>query len=537
MPGSSRWPIARRRSSALAVGVAVLAVLGGLAAGAQRGLPTSARPVTLAAGGGNAPAATSLVTSTFLGDVLWDEATDVEGDAAGNTFVTGFTMSPSFPVRDAAQPEPGGLVDAFVAKYGPDGALVWSTYLGGGDVDVANSLALDVAGNLYVTGRTGSDDFPTRGAAQPALNGLGCQGEPCHDAFVTKLDGNGVIAYSTFLGGTNNEEGVGVAVDRAGSAYVTGNTDSPDLPTRAAVQPTFGSSCPGDLPCPYDVFVAKLSSDGSELVYSTYLGGRGPDTSGGVTVDASGSAYVTGSTRSADYPTAGALQGAVAGLACGPPPGVPCLDAFVTKLSSGGDALVYSTLFGGTSNERGTGVAVGSDGSAVITGSTQSRDLPTANPLQAALDNRSCTSDEPQEQCNDGFVAKLDPTATSLTYSTYLGGAAEDQGLAVAVDDQGNATVVGRTDSRNFPVLAAVQPTFGGYIDGFATSLTPDGALRWSTFLGGAKADRVEGVSVDAALRVRLAGRTLSTDFPTARPAQAALHDPDDYDAFVTTIE
>jgi hypothetical protein len=158
--------------------------------------------------------------------------------------------------------------------------------------------------------------------------------------------------------------------------------------------------------------------------------------------------------------------------------------------------------------------------------------------LQRWLDNASCTTlkreeaIQPEEQCDDGFVTKLTPSGRDLRYSTYLGGKAEDQGLAVAVDRSGNAYVAGRTDSRNFRVQAAVQPTFGGYIDGFAPSLTPDGALRWSTFVGGKEADRVEGIHVNENALVRIAGRTLSPNFPTRQPIQPRLHE-EDYDAFV----
>lgn len=536
---SARARSVRRRWTVTVVvgaGLVVAATFGGIApSGGTQGTPAATDSGTASDTDSGSPAE---VFSTYLGGRFWDEGTDVEVDAAGNTYVAGFTLSSDLPVQDAHQPAFGGLSDAFVVKLAPGGnRVVWSTYLGGKDVDLANSLALDRAGNVYVVGRTASADFPTtRAAVQPEIRGRDCQEEPCHDAFVAKLSTTGRLVYSTFLGGSANEEGLGIAVDRAGGAYVTGNTDSTDFPTRAAVQPaSLSTPCEGDLPCPYDVFVTKLSPDGENLRYSTYLGGQATDTSGGIAVDADGSAYVTGTSRSPDFPTVAALQRSVNGLGCGPPPGVACLDAFVTKFAGDGARLVYSTLLGGVANERGISIAVGATGSAVVTGSTQSFDFPTRRPVQPAIDNRSCTAVEPEEQCDDGFVSKLTPSGHRLVYSTFLGGTAEDQGLAVAVDERGNAYVGGRTDSPNFPVQDAAQPAFGGYIDGFASSLGPRGALRWSTFVGGSEADRVGGIAVGKDLLVRLTGRTLSPDFPTVRPIQAALQD-EDYDLFVREL-
>jgi hypothetical protein len=534
--------------SAVGVGVLAAATLTGAArtdSPARANAPIAAMPAaaTPAVPANNNPGKPpSLLHSTYLGGQFWDEAVDVKAGADGSTYVAGFTVSPNFPVRNAAQGAFHGIVDAFVAKLAPGGrSLLWSTYLGGNDMDVATGLAVDKNGNAYVTGRTDSVDFPTTGGTfQPAIRGRSCQqGEPCHDAFVTKLSSNGQIRFSTLLGGNANEEPAGIAVDSSGNVYVTGNTDSHNFPTRRAVQSTLRSSpCENDesdLPCPYDAFLSKLTPDGRGLAYSTYLGGAGLEQSGGVAVDSAGSAYVTGTTRSVNFPIVGGLGRPLRVRSCGPPPGEPCLDAYVTKFAADGGHLVYSTFLGGTKNERGSGIAVDSAGSAIVTGSTSSPDFPTQHALQGHIDNSSCTREEPEEKCDDGFVSKLTPGGRGLVYSTYLGGKAEDQGLSLTVDKQGNAYVGGRTDSRNFRTRSAVQPKFGGYIDGFASSLTPAGDLRWSTFFGGKEADRVEGIAVDPNQRVRLAGRTLSPNFPTRHPIQAALHD-EDYDAFVAGL-
>jgi hypothetical protein len=274
------------------------------------------------------------------------------------------------------------------------------------------------------------------------------------------------------------------------------------------------------------------------LMYSTYLGGRATDVAGGLAVDDAGNAYITGSTSSNDFPTTtGAFQTAVNGTACGPPPGTSCPDAFVTKLSTDGPAALYSTLLGGTEPEAAGGVAVDAEGRALLTGSTQSSDYPTRRPAQVTLANESCTADQPEELCSDGFVARFTDDGSTLDYSTYLGGEATDQGLGIAVDEGGNAYVVGRTDSRRFPALRPVQSALGGYIDGFITKLgARHGALGWSTFLGGTDADRITGVAVSGSQDVRVVGRTLSPDFRTKNPLQPSLRD-DDFDAFVTNLQ
>lgn len=530
------------RAGTVLIGASALLVSAVPAVGGSGGTRTAASPPPVAR---LQQAATpdettpDITFSTYLGGLEWDEPGDVEVDDDGNVYVTGFTLSKDFPTEGRDALGPGGIVDAFVSKLSEDGdSLVWSVVLGGTNLDMGNGLALDDDGNVYVVGRTGSDDFPTENALQDALAARDCTGEPCHDAFVAKLSGDGELVYSTYLGGSRNEEGLGIAVDSDGQAHVTGNTDSLDFPTEKAFQDKFGSlPCEGDVPCPYDTFASTLSSEGDQLVFSTYLGGKATDIAGGIAVDENGSTYVTGSTSSEDFPTTDdAVQASVEGTACGPPAGTGCPDAFVTKLSTDGSAALYSTLLGGERPEAAGGVAVDDEGRAVVTGSTQSSDFPTMRAVQSEIDNESCTSEQPEEFCSDGFAARIDADGSALDYATYLGGNATDEGLAVALDEDGNAFVAGRTDSRTFPVREAVQEELGGYIDGFVAKLTADdGALAWNTFLGGAKADRATGVTVSTDGAVHVTGRTLSTDFPTKSPLQDELQN-EDYDVFVTTL-
>jgi hypothetical protein len=221
---------------------------------------------------------------------------------------------------------------------------------------------------------------------------------------------------------------------------------------------------------------------------------------------------------------------------CGPPPGEPCRQAFLTKLGPGGRNAVYSTYLGGREHDDAYGVAVDKSERAHVTGSTQSPDFPTRNAFQPRLDNHACTSEIPEELCDDGFVTKFKASGQELDYSTYLAGRAEDQGLVIDITEKGEALVGGRTDSTDFPVTAgAAQPEFGGYIDGFALKLRKSGTPLWSTFLGGEDADRATGISADRKGSAHVSGRTLSPDFPTVRPFQPTLRDKD-YDAFISLI-
>jgi len=330
-----------------------------------------------------------------------------------------------------------------------DPLLVYSTYLGGANNDNASAVAVDAAGNAYVTGITASaTNFPTTaGAFQTTLGGGS-------DAFVTKLNPTGTaLIYSTFLGGSDFDTGVGIAVDASGNAYVTGSTASTNFPTTAgAFQTTLAGPGGGSLT---DAFVTKLNPTGTALVYSTYLGGRDFDNGEEVAVDAAGNAYVTGRTSSTDFPTTvAAFQTTSAGGG----------DAFVTKLNSTGSALVYSTFLGGAeSSDGGFGIAVDALGNAYVTGLTNSTDFPTtAGAFQTTIGSTQ-----------SAFVTKLNPTGSALVYSSYLGGSSLDQGSGIAVDARANAYVTGVTLSTDFPTTGdAFQTTLGGSTDAFVAKLS-----------------------------------------------------------------
>src|SRR4029077_16244938 len=366
-------------------------------------------------------------------------------DSAGNAYVTGSTDSFNFPTANSLQATYGGQVDAFVAKINASGsALVYSTYLGGGGVDYGYGIAVDSAGSAYVTGYTESINFPTMNPLQGGNGGLG-------DAFVSKLNPTGsALVYSTYLGGSGSDGGFGIAVDNSGSAYVAGSTASADFPTMNSLQPANAGGGDG--------FASKLNPAGSALVYSAYLGGSGRDYGSSIAADSAGSAYVTGLTGSANFPTKNPLQATNAGG----DPGCAC-NSFVSKINSIG-ALVYSTYLGGSGTDYGSGIAVDSAGNAYVTGSTDSINFPTQSPLQASNGGGY-----------DAFVFKLNPSGSALVYSTYLGGHKDDYGNGIAADSTGNAHVTGMTFSIDFPKKNPLQKNNAGKGDAFVSMLDPSG--------------------------------------------------------------
>ena len=374
-----------------------------------------------------------------------------------------------------------------------DPVLVYSTYLGGSGNDFGNGIAVDSAGDAYVTGYNGSLNFPTVNPLQPANGGDET------DAFVAKLNPAGsALVYSTYLGGTGGDFGSSIAVDNGGNVYVTGFTASTDFPTVNPLQPTYGGGLS-------DAFVAKLNPAGSALVYSTYLGGSADTLGYGIAVDNAGHAYVTGYTMFTGFPTTpGAFQMTYAGGTS---------DAFVAKLNPAGSAFVYATILGGSSFDVGYGIAVDSAGNAYATGYTDSTDFPTVNPLQPMNAGAS--------GAGNAFVAKFNPAGSALVYSTYLGGCGGEYSYGIAVDTAGNAYVTGSTASTDFPTVNPLQPTYGGDGDAFVAKLNSSGsALVYSTYLGGTGDDFGRGVAVDSEGNAYVIGQTGSTNFPTVSPLQ-----------------
>jgi hypothetical protein len=425
-----------------------------------------------------------LVYSTYLGGTSSDLASSIAVDSAGDAYVTGSTGA-GFPTIDAVQSNfagHGASVNAFVTKFNASGtALVYSTYMGGSVGDTGYSIAVDSAGNAYVTGSTASPDFPTVNAVQPTLAGS-------LNAFIAEISASGsALVYSTYLGGSGTDSGSGIAVDSSRNAYVTGSTTSTNFPT---VNPLFSSGGPGD------AFVTEIGTQGNALVYSTYLGGAGADEGKGIAVDASGDAFVTGYTESSNFPTINPLQSSLAGSA----------NAFITEITPGGSALVYSTYLGGGGTDIGNGIALDSSGNIYVAGSTTSTNFPTVNPLQPSLAGST-----------NAFVGKIRSGGAALIYSTYLGGSGGfggDSGAGIAVDSSGNAFVIGTTSSTNFPVLNALQSAFltpatPGSTAAFITKINASGSsFVYSTYFGNTTTGT--GIAVDSSGDAYTTGNIIS---------------------------
>jgi RHS repeat-associated protein len=335
------------------------------------------------------------------------------------------------------------------------------------------------------------------------------------DAFVSKLNAIGQIVYSSYLGGSGSDQGGGIAVDPSGDVYVTGTTTSNNFPVSpGAYQMTLTGG--------QDAFVTKLNATGDTLLYSTYLGNL--DAVGtAIAVDESGSAYVTGLTNGSFPTTTGAFQTTSGGGQ----------DAFVTKLNATGTGLTYSSYLGGSGSDTGSGIAVDASGNAYVAGYTNSTNFSTTTgALQTS--NGGGTS--------DAFVSKVNAAGTSLTYSTYLGGSGSDQANAIAIDPSGNAYVTGLTTSTNFPTTTgAYQTTLGSATQSvFVTKLNATGTGKvYSTYLRGSVASETDsgsGIAVNAAGNAYVAGITNSTSFPTTTGAFQTSYGGGSDDAFVTRL-
>ncbi|MCS7261128.1 MAG: SBBP repeat-containing protein, partial [Anaerolineae bacterium] len=420
-----------------------------------------------------------LLYGTFLGGGGEDWGLDIAVDNSGSAYITGYTRSSDFPTTPGSYDSGLNDEDVFVVKLSASGtSLEYATFLGGSAGEVGKGIAVDADGNAYIMGHTDSSNFPTTpGSFDRELAGS----YDARDAFVAKLNANGTtLLYSTYLGGSGFEDALDfgdIAIDGSGYAYVIGLSNSYyDFPTT-----------PGSFdrtPYSSDTFVVKLNPQGSNLIYSTFLGGNGNCEGAGIAVDSSGNAYVTGRTYSANFPTTpGSLDRVFDGGE----------DGFVVKLNANGSNLIYATFLGGGSMDEGWDIAVDSGGKAYVTGRTWSSDFP-----------KTTGSYDPSHNYGDGdaFVVKLNASGSGLEYGTFLGGGELDGSYGIAVDSNGNAYVTGVTNSSNFP--ATIGPGYdnsfnGGLSDVFVAKLSADGrTLMYATYMGTGGRDVGERIAIDS---------------------------------------
>jgi uncharacterized protein (TIGR03437 family) len=455
----------------------------------------------------------ALTFATYLGGNGAERTSGIAVDASGNLYLAGRTESSDFPVTAGVVSRTNrGLGDIFVSKFTGAGALVYSTYVGGSFDDDAYGLAVDPAGNAYITGRTSSTDFPTVNAFQ--ASNRGGLSQP-YDAFVVKLaPGGSQLIYSTYLGGTVEEIGLSIAADGEGNAFVAGYTGSGNFPTTASAYQTAKLGVAAG-------FVTKLDPSGSKLIYSSFIGGSLADVASAVAVDSAGNAYVAGQSMSHDFPTtSGALQTQYRGKT----------DSFLVKLNPAGSAAVWSTFLGGTDEDGPNACAVDALGNVYLAGYTYSADLPvTANALQKTLKGPYDT---------DAFLSKIDPSGTSLVYSTYLGGTYSEEAFGVSVDAAGNAYLAGYTASTDFPVAAPLQAVLRGPTDCFVAKVdTVGGSLAQATYLGGSENENLCRIVTGAADTAYVAGATNSDDFPVTRDAFQTTFRQSPNEAFLAKLD
>jgi hypothetical protein len=430
--------------------------------------------------------------ATYLGGSNAGAVTGTAVDASGNLYIAGWTSAVNFPTVAPLQPANGGDVDAFVAKLNSTGtALIYATYIGGTGDDRAAGIAVDSAGEAYVTGATSSYNFPLVSSLRPTLGGS-------RTAFVLKLNSAGnALLFSTYLGGTAYDLGNAIALDSSGNAWVAGDTQSANFPLYLPLQSVFGGQT--------DIFLAKLTPAGA-LAFSTFWGGSGAEHAGGVTLDASGNIYVAGGTYSTNLPVVSALQPANAGNQ----------DAFIMKINSSATAILYATYLGGSgavTGEQANGIAADASGNAYVTGVTNSSNFPvTAGTVQTIFGG-----------VQDAFVTKINPNGSALVYSSYLGGSDFDWGNGIGLDPAGNAYIAGYTSSFDFPTTGGLQASFNGLYDAFVTMLnTTGGVLVFSTYYGGTGSDTANAIAVDSSGNMFVGGQTSSIDLPLQTPLESA---------------
>jgi hypothetical protein len=454
----------------------------------------------------------------FIGGSGSDQGNAIALDHAGNAYVTGYTYSTqaSFPATVGPDLTFNGDVDAFVAKVRADGmALLYAGYIGGSGLDEGTAIAVDTAGNAYVTGYTYSTQatFPVTIGPDLTYNG------GLDDGFVAKVRADGAaLLYAGYIGGNERELGSGIAVDAAGNAFVSGLTNSTQATFPATVGPDLTHN--GD----FDAFVAKVRADGAALLYAGYIGGSAYDYASGIAQDGAGNAYVTGITTS-DQTTFPVMVG-------------PDLthnggnDAFVAKVRADGVTLLYAGFIGGSAYDYGRGIAVDGAGNAYVTGDTDSTQVTFPVTVGPDLTFNGGTY--------DAFVANVQAGGAALLYAGYIGGSESDEGHAIALDAAGNAYVTGRTFSTQatFPVTRGPDLTYNGGYDAFVAKVRAGGAaLGYAGFIGGSFDEYGQGIAVDGARNAYVAGTTYSSQATFPATVGPDLTYNGQADAFVAKVQ
>ncbi len=402
--------------------------------------------------------------STFFGGDSYDFPNNLAVDSAGNSFITGYTQSTNFPIKNAYNASLSGGDDVFITEINSSGSLIFSTYFGGSGNDTGYKICVDIWGNFYIVGETSSKDFPIKNAFQSNLNGA-------NDVFLAKFNASDSLVFSTYFGGSGTDIGHGIGVDSSGNIYISGTTTSDDLPVKNAF-----SSTSNDIS---NVFVAKFNTTGS-LEFSTYFGGSSSESNAGLAVDSQGNSYLTGYTTSSDFPMLHAYNSTFSSNS---------INGYVAKFNSTG-SLVYSTYFSNGFGVLGNPIATDDNGNCYITGSYQKTLFES-----------------------DVFIAKFNASGY-LTFNTIFGGSGIDSGNAVVVNNNGSIYVTGDTFSKDFPLKNAYNTISGETVNTFVAEFNPNGEMILDTLIGGSLTDAGMGIGLDNASNVYIIGYTVSSNFP-----------------------
>ena len=440
-----------------------------------------------------------LLYSTFIGGNAIEEGFTITLDDVGNIYVAGFTSSVDFPIANALNDTLHDLEgDCFVSKFSREGVLLYSTFIGGSAADKAYGLAVDTIGNIYLGGNTYSVDFPiTENAFDKEISHKG-------DIFVLKLSHTGdTLLYSTFLGGLSIDSLYSLAIDGEGNAFLSGTTESTNFPTTAGAFDETHES--GDA---WDCFVTKLANNGSKLLYSTIIGGIGDDFAHSIAVSEEGNAIIAGRTNSHDYPTTEGVYNQTHST-------YYYYDCFVTKLSTNGSSLIFSTFVGGSNHDQAYTIAIDTTENIFVAGVTKSENFPIT----------TTTFDCQYNGNSDGFVFKISADGSHLLYSTFIGGSNLDTVNSIVVDSSGNAYICGTTQSSDFPVSLNAYSNYKGSRDIFVSKLATNEYLLYSTIIGGSNYDIGNAIILNETNNIIITGYTYSPEFPTTAGAEDEIYD------------
>ncbi|MGY5874755.1 MAG: SBBP repeat-containing protein [Candidatus Thorarchaeota archaeon] len=423
--------------------------------------------------------------STYIGGSASDYSSEVSVGPTGNIVITGRTLSSNFPLVNPIQTENNGSEDIYVVCLTPDGQeVIFSTLLGGSGMDLPRTVGFDSEGNIIVAGATASTNFPTFNAMQPSYAGGAL------DFFVVKFRPNGSLLFSTYLGGSGSDFGYGIAFDDSNNILLTGHVGSTDFPTVNAMQPTNAGR--------EEAVITKMSADGQSLIWSTYLGGSLDDLGLELAIDTDGNVIVGGLAGSDDFPLQNATQDYFGGQ----------FDAFLTKVSPDGQEIIFSTYYGGDGDDGFWGVATNAQGEIAVAGRMESANLTTIDAIQS---NHSGGE--------DGFVMKFLPNGTPV-FATYLGGESKDFAWDADINDESHIVVVGETRDYGFPITQGEGISFGGSSDAFVIEFNETGNMIYGQYFGGSSLEVAHGVEFDNLGGIVVGGYTASDDFSIANAVQ-----------------